>query len=248
MQNEERRNYLLEHGRQLVAHLEAGDDAGAENVLELMSSERETELFQEVGKLTRQLHDNLNNFTAPDNLSELTEKEIPDAKERLNFVIKMTDDAAHATLNAIDDILPVSGELSEKSKDLQEKWTRFTAREMPLDEFKTMAQEITQYLAASNVGVEQIHSKLNDVVMAQGFQDLTGQVIRKVIKLVQEVEGSLVELIRISKSNVNKSNKQVVTEQDERAKLEGPAVPGIQVEGAVNSQDEVDDLLSSLGF
>jgi chemotaxis protein CheZ len=181
-------------------------------------------------------------------LSELTEKEIPDAKERLNFVIKMTDDAAHATLNAIDDILPVSDDLSEKSKDLQEKWTRFTAREMPLDEFKTMAQEITHYLAASTEGAGQIHSKLNEVVMAQGFQDLTGQVIRKVIKLVQEVEGSLVELIRISKTNAKKPNKQDKAEQDERAKLEGPAVPGIQVEGAVNSQDEVDDLLSSLGF
>lgn len=246
MHNEERRDSLLEQSRQLVAALEAGNDEAAEEMLALMSSERETELFQEVGKLTRQLHDNLNSFTAADNLSELTEKEIPDAKERLNFVIKMTDDAAHATLNAIDEILPVSDDLSERSEDLQQKWNRFTAREMPLDEFKTMAHEITDYLNASTTGANTIHSKLNEVVMAQGFQDLTGQVIRKVIKLVQEVEGSLVELIRISKSNPNQAKTKV--DEDERAKLEGPAVPGIEVDGAVNSQDEVDDLLSSLGF
>ena len=246
MHNEERRNFLLEQSKKLVQHLEAGDDDAAERVLELLSSERETELFQEVGKLTRELHNNLNNFTQTGNLSELAEKDIPDAKERLNYVIKMTDDAAHATLNAIDAILPVSDDLSERSKDLFGKWTRFTQREMPLDEFKTMAHEITDYLGASTKGSVEIHGKLNEVIMAQGFQDLTGQVIRKVITLVQDVESSLVELIRISRASgqATKGEKK----EDERSKLEGPAVPGIQVEGAVNSQDDVDDLLSSLGF
>jgi chemotaxis protein CheZ len=80
--------------------------------------------------------------------------------------------------------------------------------------------------------------------MAQGFQDLTGQIIRRVIALVEELEGNLVELVRISGQNLLTEQR---AETKSHAEASGPPVPGLD-KGTVSGQDEVDDLLSSLGF
>jgi chemotaxis protein CheZ len=209
-----------------------------------MSLDREKSLFKEVGQLTRQLHDSLASFALDDQLTDLTDKGIPDAKERLNYVIQMTDEAANKTLNAIDEVLPITAEMEKKSLELSEKWRKFMSRELSLADFKKMSGEITEFLDSSCKNTKFVHEKANEIVLAQSFQDLTGQIIKKVIGLVQNVEDSLVELVRIAGPQEKTSEEA----EKEKGKLEGPAVPGVVVEGAVNSQDEVDDLLSSLGF
>ncbi|MBQ0724551.1 MAG: protein phosphatase CheZ [Cycloclasticus sp.] len=245
MQNEQDRLELLEKAKQLVANIENNDDAATGEVLSSITLERERSLFREVGQLTRQLHDNLASFALDAQLNDITDKGIPDAKERLNYVIKMTDEAANKTLNAIDEILPVTDEMQQKSEKLSKNWHKFLGRELSLDEFKIMSAEITSYLDESCRNTKFVHAKANDIVLAQSFQDLTGQIIKKVITLVQDVENSLVDLIRIAgapQPKVAEDKPQV------KGQLDGPLVPGIDVQGAVNSQDEVDDLLSSLGF
>ncbi len=244
MQNGTERQVFLAKAKQLVANIEANDDRAAAELLSSMSHEREESLFKEVGQLTRQLHDNLATFSIEGQLSSLTDKGIPDAKERLNHVIDMTNEAANTTLNAIDEVLPVTAELQESSDQLLKKWTKFIGRELSLTEFKVMSGEISKFLEDSCKNTKFVHAKANDIVLAQGFQDLTGQIIKKVITLVQDVEESLVELVRIAGS-ADQPQAEVKTA---KGVLEGPIVPGIEVEGAVNSQDEVDDLLSSLGF
>ncbi|MBL4744095.1 MAG: protein phosphatase CheZ [Cycloclasticus sp.] len=244
MQNEEDRLELLEKAHQLIESIENNDDETAGDLLNTMSVVREKSLFKEVGQLTRQLHDSLASFALDDQLTELTDKEIPDAKERLNYVIEMTNEAANKTLNAIDEVIPVTNEMQRQSEELSKKWNKFMSRDLSLDEFKKMSGEISVFLDASCKNSKFVHEKANEIMLAQGFQDLTGQIIKKVIGLVQNVEDSLVELVKFSGpvetgSAINK---------EEKGKLEGPAVPGVVVEGAVNSQDEVDDLLSSLGF
>ena len=245
MQDEDDRLELLAKAKQLVENIEAKNDVGTGELLSAMSTDRERSLFKEVGHLTRQLHDNLASFALDEQLIDLTGKEIPDAKERLNYVIEMTDDAAHKTLNAIDEILPVTTEMQQKSEELSKNWKRFLGRELSLEEFKDMSGEISKFLESSCVNTKIVSDKTNEIVLAQGYQDLTGQIIKKVIALVQNVEDSLVDLVRIAGSHEDATGTH---KEEEKKGLEGPVVPGIVVEGAVNSQDEVDDLLSSLGF
>jgi len=244
MQDESAKQELLEKAHQLIKSIENDDDAETSELLTSMTAYREKGLFEEVGHLTRQLHDSLSSFALDDQLTDLTDKEIPDAKERLNYVIEMTNEAANTTLNAIDEVLPVTAEMTKKSDELSAKWQKFMSRELSLTEFKNMSVEITEFLDASCKNTAFVHKKANEIVLAQGFQDLTGQIITKVIALVQNVEESLVDLVRIAGSPESTGAEK----KQEKGILEGPAVPGVVVEGAVNSQDEVDDLLSSLGF
>ena len=235
---------LLTLAKELVAALEKGDQIVADTLLDELAGLRETQLFKEIGRLTRQLHDTMVSFSLDSKISAMTESEIPDAKERLQYVITMTEQAADQTLTAVENLLPISQELNDQAAQLSAKWGRFLDREMPLDEFKAMTAEITRHFAESKHGLEQVQVGLNDILMAQGFQDITGQIIRRVIELVQELEISLVKLISISGRKVG--NDTVVIHHD----LPGPVVPGVDDrEGDVaHNQVDVDDLLSSLGF
>ena len=246
MQNEQDRLELLEKAQRLIKSIESNDDLVTAELLSAISIDNEKRLFKEVGQLTRNLHDNLATFALDDQLTALTDKGIPDAKERLNYVIDMTDEAANKTLTAIEEVIPVTTEMEHKSEELYKNWNKFLSRELSLPEFKAMSAEITKYLESSCRNTRFVHEKANEIVMAQGFQDLTGQVIKKVIGLVQNVEDSLVELVKIA--GAQEATVTPTKATGPKDKLEGPTVPGIVVEGAVNSQDEVDDLLSSLGF
>ena len=230
--------------KDLVMALENNDEAVADEILDKISGERESQLFQEVGLLTRQLHDTMASFSLDSKIAEMTENDIPDAKERLQYVITMTEQAANQTLNAVEGLLPVSKELNEQAELLSGKWERFLDREMPFAEFKDMSSEITKHFNESKQSLKIVQVGLNDILMAQGFQDITGQIIKRVIDLVQNLENSMVELVRISGGHVSGSKKI-----NEPA-LPGPVVPGIDdKQGEVASnQDDVDDLLSSLGF
>jgi chemotaxis protein CheZ len=236
---------LIEQAHELVCALENGEGTRATLIIEEISKIHESLLFQEVCKLTRQLHDTLANFCMDEKIANLTQNEIPDAKDRLNYVIAMTEQAANTTLNAVEYLLPVSEKLIEESKQLGAEWNRFRQRQMSLDEFKVLSQNLVEHFETSATQLQEIQDRLTEVLMAQGFQDLTGQIIRRVIKLVQEVEISMVEMIRIS--GRRPSSSTVDAQPEEKSTLTGPAVPGLD-SGTVQNQDDVDSLLSSLGF
>ena len=245
---------LLDSARALVSELEAGNASAAENLIEELGRLREQTLFQELGKMTRQLHDALNSFAVDSRMQSLAESDIPDAKARLNHVIEMTEESANRTLTAVEGTLPIAEDLQNKANTLHEKWSRFRNKDMNVDEFRNMSQEIDDFLDVTKDNAGQIHSNLSEVMMAQDFQDLTGQIIRRVITLVQEVEDNLVELIRLSggidaeKEPDQKAGGAAGKNEDVMRGV-GPAVPGVgDAGGSVSGQDEVDDLLSSLGF
>jgi chemotaxis protein CheZ len=245
---------LMDQARALVKELETGNMPAAEGLIERLSHIREQSLFQELGKMTRQLHDSLNNFAVDARVQSLAESDIPDAKARLNHVIEMTESSANRTLNAVEDTLPIAEQLQSVADSLHEKWGRFRNKDMNVEEFRGMSNEIDEFLSVTRDNAGQIHTNLSDVMMAQEFQDLTGQILRRVITLVQEVEDNLVELIRLSggeKAEVESgapASKETKNTED-ILKGVGPQVPGVGDDGgAVSGQDEVDDLLSSLGF
>jgi chemotaxis protein CheZ len=204
--------------------------------------------------MTRQLHDSLTSFALDSRMQSLAESDIPDAKARLNHVITMTEDSANRTLTAVEGTLPIAEQLQASANDLHEKWERFRNKDMNVDEFRSMSKEIDSFLSITCEHAGQIHGNLSEVMMAQDFQDLTGQIIRRVINLVQEVEDNLVELIRLSGSvesenRIGKPAAHAGSQGEELMQGVGPQVPGIaDSEGTVSGQDEVDDLLSSLGF
>ena len=236
---------LLKLAKDLVAALEKGDQVVADGLLDELAGLRETQLFKEIGRLTRQLHDTMVSFSVDAKIAAMTEHDIPDAKERLHYVISMTEQAADQTLTAVEDLLPVSQTLNGQIENLASKWGRFLDREMPLAEFKAMSVEITEHFKQSKGDLERIQAGLNDILMAQGFQDITGQIIRRVIELVQELEASMVKLISISGRKMTGGES---AQQDHE--LPGPVVPGVDDRegGVATSQVDVDDLLSSLGF
>jgi len=241
----------LTQARQLVRELEDGNSDAASQLLDDLARQRDSGLFREIGKLTRELHDALNGFQLDSKISSLAEHDIPDAKERLSYVITMTEQAAHRTLTAVEESLPIASELQNRARDLSEKWTRFRRKDMDVNEFRALVPEIDSFLELTNGHASKLNASLSDVMMAQDFQDITGQIIRRVINLVKDVEDNLVGLIRISGQRMAPAEKAATKSgslSEELSRGIGPQVPGLDHADVVHSQDDVDDLLSSLGF
>ncbi len=231
--------------KDLLTSMEAGELEKSQDYLDELAEMRESELYQEIGKLTRELHDSINTFGLDDRLTDIAEDEIPDARQRLAHVITMTDEAANNTLTAVEESMPLCDQVLSATRSIENEWRRFSNRELNINEFKKLTTELKNYFEINSNSATKINEHLNKVLMAQGFQDLTSQIIKRVISLVEEVEISMVNIIQLAGTRSNNSTK---TEKDNSGKLEGPVVPGLEASGTVSGQDEVDDLLSSLGF
>lgn len=247
--NQETDDDRLTLARSLVDALEGGHESEATELLDQLGARHERSLFNELGRLTRQLHEALNSFRMDSRLSEITESEIPDAKERLTYVVTMTEQAANRTLNAIEESMPRLSRLGRRSQELADTWERFRSRELDVQEFRELSRELSDFLGSAREESDAVSAQLSEVMLAQDFQDLTGQVIRRVIDLVQEVEEGLVGLVRVAGERMVRT-EEIPLPADNRndSHGHGPAVPGLDDSGVVHGQDEVDDLLSSLGF
>lgn len=235
----------LDAARALVSALENNDDTMAQKQLAVLTQSHESQLFHEVGKLTRELHEALSNFNIDSRLVDLTHNDIPNTRDRLNYVISTTEEAAHKTLSHIDQTLPLAQELRQTAEKIDQSWQRFRNKEMTAEEFRQLVKEIEAYLPTVKAHADQVHTNLSEMMMAQGFQDLTGQVIRQVINLVEEVEDNLVQLVKVA----GKHQQQVKQKKEtDPIKAEGPQINAQDNPNVVNNQDDVDDLLSSLGF
>ncbi|KAA3627655.1 MAG: protein phosphatase CheZ [Proteobacteria bacterium] len=236
----------VEAVRALLKHLESDNRAGAEALFDELLALRESQMFQQLGRLTRDIHDALRNFHLDERLSKLADEEIPDAKQRLNYVIEMTGQSAHRTLNAVEACLPLSEQIEIQGGELLADWERFRNRELTMEEFKGLSSRISDYFSTAAQCAASMRGELSDVMMAQDFQDLTGQVIRRVITLVQEVEDKLVDLVRAAGGRIKSGAPEV--KEASLSQGEGPTPPALLTDDRVANQDDVDDLLSSLGF
>lgn len=237
----------LEQAKLLVEYIESDQQAKANELIGEIQNPINSELFAEIGKLTRQLHDSLNNFHVDERLSDLATADIPDAKERLNFVITHTEEAANKTMDAVEAIFPVVDGLQKQINTVNPLWQKLMHNELDIGEFKALCQDIDVLLKTTEKDTSKIHSLMTDVLMAQDFQDITGQVIRKVIDLVREVEESLIFMLTAFGLSAEKTKSDHVPKVGENL-VEGPIVNGENRQDVVSGQDDVDDLLSSLGF
>lgn len=235
----------LEYARNLVKHLEAGNRENADKALGDLARFHESAMYNAMGMLTRKLHSALNGFQLDNSIAGLAEDDLPDTENRLNYVIHLTEQAANKTLTAIEVALPICEELRKKARDINNEWKRCMSKNLSVDEFMPLAQEFSVYLESIVSESSKIKANLNDVLVAQGFQDLSGQSIRHVISLVREIEQTLISFIRLTG---HKGRPGVSSFKRSKSILEGQHISSKENADFMSCQDEVDDLLSSLGF
>lgn len=224
----------------LSAALERGDEAVFNAVLDDMLHTRKPALFSELRELTSNLQLALDRFRVDSRLVDLAEKDMPDARQRLAHVLKMTDEAAHRTMDLVEQSGPPADRTAKQAAALESAWTRFRARTISVQEFREMLESMDAFLPAARADSELIRRNLAEVLLTQGYQDLTGQIIRGVMQLVQELEHALVDLTRLSRGDEPQK-------ESNSSRGFGPVVPGVTKGEVASGQQDVDALLSGLG-
>ena len=246
---------LVQQAKTLIEQLEDGDSAAAMETINELYKKRDYGLYQEIGKLTRNIHNAIQNFqidiAVPANDKESVSR-MNDASDRLNYVITLTENAANKTMDMVEDTIPISKELGDTANKLQSDWKRLLNREMSAEEFRNLYKEMSGFLEFTATKTHDIDRNLSSILLAQDYQDLTGQVIKRVIALVSEVQKNLVEMVTTA-SNVEMITgiayiSDVPEVEKSGIEAEGPAMDADNRDDVVSGQDEVDDLLSSLGF
>lgn len=239
---------VIEIARRLVEELEYGSEEAASECLDALTRKREQGLFTEIGKITRKLHNSLRELRLDRRLADQAETAIPEARERLNYVVTLTEQAADKTLTAVETSLPLLDSLKLRAEVLSGQTICFK-NSPDTGDIQTLLTDTEAFCQLATDHGSQLRSQLSVIMMAQDFQDLTGQVIGQVIHIAQEIEESLVDLIRVSGQYIAGNTKPASTKADDDAcHACGPQVPGLEDGQVASNQDEVDDLLSSLGF
>jgi chemotaxis protein CheZ len=191
-----------------------------------------------IGQMTRSLHDNLRGLGF-DRLLEKAASDMPDARDRLEYVAMMTEKAAQRVLNATEAAGPMQDRIGDGAASLSNEWQAVMSATFSEADYRALAEKTQLYLRGTRDDVSQTKQQLLDIMMAQDFQDLTGQVIKRVTEVAHEIEGQLVQLL------VDYSPPEA--KREDSGLLNGPQINPVGKD-VVASQSQVDDLLESLGF
>jgi len=195
-------------------------------------------MFERLGGIVRLLHDSLRELGYDKALTEAS-TQINDAQDRLEYVATLTEQAANKVLNTLDEGMPAQDVLSKQSKDMENRWADLFAGKLSLDQFKQLAGDSQAFAVAVSAATESEKARLLEIMMAQDFQDITGQLIKKVVNITKTVEHELATLLR---DNAPPAVREKIA-QKEVSLMSGPSAPAVAL-----NQDNVDDLLADLGF
>jgi chemotaxis protein CheZ len=195
-------------------------------------------LVNRIGHLTRQMHESMRELGLDRGIAEATEA-IPNARDRLSYVAHMTERAAERALNAIDVAQPIQERLSKQADSLGQRWDAWFASPLELNDARDLVVHTRAYLSEIPKEASATNAQLTEIMMAQDFQDLTGQVIKKMMEVIQDMESHLLQLL-VDNTPVERRSKS-------NGMLNGPQTEVGQAD-AVDDQGQVDDLLASLGF
>lgn len=227
--------------QEMVGLLEAGDDTAFEARFAGFVQARDQGLFVSVAKLTRGLHDAVRELRFDDRISTLAGREIPDACSRLDYVVKVSEEAAHKTLDLVEQCQGLTQDIVLATHDLSNACKRaqvYSGSPYSLSGLVVSVDETREHIADNAAA---LRDRLSKLAQAQEYQDLSGQVIKKVTQLVRSVEGALIDLLRASGGGVSTRSADAPANG-----LYGPAIDGVSP--AAVSQDDADSLLAELGF
>jgi len=202
------------------------------------------EVLSRIGHMTRALHENLRGLGL-DKLIEKAASDIPDARDRLDYVARLSEEAAKRVLDATDAAAPLQDGIDRSAVDLSRAWQSLLdsgerSAQLPA-EWRALAQRTIAGLDESRTAVGATKGHLMDIMMAQDFQDLTGQVIKRITGIAQDLEKQLVQML------VDFAPAEIRRELD-NGLLNGPQINPEGKSEVVADQGQVDDLLDSLGF
>lgn len=197
------------------------------------------QLVNRIGHLTRQMREGMRELGLDKGIARAAEA-IPDARDRLGYVAQMTERAAERALNAIDVAQPIQEGLSKQAKGLTQRWDVWFSSPLELDDARELVLDTRSYLSEVPQQASATNAQLMEIMMAQDFQDLTGQVIKKMMDVIKEME---TQLLRLLVDNAPVEKRQEVNS----GLLNGPQTK-LGEPDAVDDQGQVDDLLASLGF
>ncbi|MES2071550.1 MAG: protein phosphatase CheZ [Pseudomonadota bacterium] len=203
-------------------------------------SGQQDDLLMRVGHMTRLLHDSLRGLGL-DKLLERAADDIPDARDRLEYVARMSEQAAQRVLNATDVAIPLQESIDAGAKKISADLQALLGQASSVEQYQQLANQTLDYLKSVSGNSAETKSHLMDIMMAQDFQDLTGQVIKRVTELAQNLEQQLVQLL------IDYSPGEIKREAGDGL-MNGPQINPVGNAEVVADQSQVDDLLDSLGF
>ncbi len=211
----------------------------AEHPLDAAASNEE--VLSRIGHMTRALHDSLRGLGL-DKLIEKAASDIPDARDRLDYVARLSEQSAKRVLDATDAAGPLQDGIENRSSALRGEWQALLDKGGAGDtDWRALAERTMAALAESEAAAVATRGQLMDIMMAQDFQDLTGQVIGKITSIAQDLEKQLVQVL------IDFAPSEIKRELD-TGLLNGPQIKPEGNTEIVANQGQVDDLLDSLGF
>jgi len=265
---------LQAKAEQLLEELAQGNVGSALQVINDLQQAKHQAFYNEIGQLTRSLHDSINSFSdevqSDNTLNAASLAGMTDASERLNYVIEITEKTSHETMDKVDNSLKLIDKLDDQSVRFKDMLTLVGQLDGEFDALSGVYDRTCQVKQESEETIVELKTQLTEILLAQSSQDISGQLIRRVISLLTEVENGLVQLIDMAakvenlsavelgglktinteakSANKNKESKEPIKEANSHPKAEGPQINADDNPNVVGGQDDVDELLSSLGF
>ena len=199
------------------------------------------DIITRIGSLTRMLRDSLRELGLDQAIAEAAEA-IPDARDRLDYVVQMTAQAAERALNCVEAAQPHQDQMEASANQLKGRWDAWFENPIELADARELVSDTRQFLTDVPGHTSYTNKQLLEIMMAQDFQDLTGQVIKRMMDVIQEIER---QLLMVLLENMPEAN--AAARKEGNSLLNGPQIHA-NAPGVVSSQDQVDDLLDSLGF
>jgi chemotaxis protein CheZ len=201
------------------------------------------DVLQRIGAITRRLHDALAELGYDQTLARAVES-LPDARARLSYIARLAGESAERVLDTVECARAAQDQMKQGAGALATRWTGRTAPSLAAPDGEALVADTKEFLGSLSMSSDLVNRYLTEIMIAQDFHDLTGQVVRKVADLAQTLEEQLLELLLAT----TPQHRRARTPMTDPCALAGPAIHTEGRTDVVTSQSQVDDLLESLGF
>jgi len=194
----------------------------------------DSSMYDRLGSIVRQLHNSMRELGYDKSLASAN-SQISEAKDRLEHIAALTEQSAVKVLNTLEDAMPAQEAIIRQGREMEERWAQLFAGKIGVEEFKALAADARAFAAAVSAEGEREKARLLEIMMAQDFQDLTGQIIKKVVGVTKTIEQDLAQLLL--------DNAPAALKEKHVELMSGPSAVGVAL-----VQGDVDDMLADLGF